>query len=569
MKAIAAAGGIAVGRAVCVIDEVPVIDKQVVADPSLELKKLEEALALTTSELEVIRDRTKERVGEEEAAVFEAHLMMVHDPEWTGKAKNVIETESVNATYALKSATDTLVAMFEAIDDEYLKARAADLVDVSDRVIGHLTGVKKQDLSHFDEPTVLIAEDLSPSQTAAMDAEQVVAIVTEKGNRTSHSVIIAKSLGIPALVGLSADHGITDGAMVIVDGSTGEILVDPEEAVLDRYLALQQKEREEKALLDALIGQESITKDGRRVELAGNIARPADVEPVLANDGEGVGLFRSEFLFMDRKTPPSEDEQAVVYGEVAEKMGGRPVIIRTLDAGGDKNVPYLNVASELNPFLGYRALRICLDDTALFKTQLRALLRASTRGKIKIMFPMVTTLSEFREAKALLEEAKAELTEAGTAFDAAIQCGIMVEIPSTAVMARAFAKEVDFFSIGTNDLTQYTLACDRMNERLTDLYSPFDPAVLHLIKMTIDAGREAGIMVGMCGEAAGDERLIPLLLGMGLDEFSMSAGSILRARQLVRSHDTKALQSLVEKVMGLSTETEVRATLEEFMKEND
>ena len=473
-------------------------------------------------------------MGADKAAVFEAHITLLDDPEFTGAMMTEIENNSVNGLKAIESVTNTFVAIFESMDNEYMRERAADIKDVSKRIIANFAGKGGDAFAITENNTIVVAHDLTPSDTAGLDRTKVVGFITDIGGRTSHAAIMARTLEIPAVLGLGdITTCVKTGDTVIVDGITGDVIINPSEEVLAEYKAKKQKFQEEQEELKILIDVKTTTKSGRRIEICGNIGKPEDVLSVLANGGDGVGLFRTEFLYMDRDSAPTEEEQFESYKFVLEKMDGKQVVIRTLDIGGDKTLPYLPLPQEMNPFLGYRAIRLCLDRKEIFKVQLRALLRASIYGKLAVMFPMISGLQEFEQAKEVVEECKAELKDEGKEYSEKIQWGIMVEIPAAAVYADELAKHVDFFSIGTNDLIQYTLAADRMSEKVSYLYNPMHPAVLRLIKMTIDGAHKHGKWVGMCGEMAGDESAIPTLVEYGLDEFSMSATSILNAKKIM------------------------------------
>lgn len=457
------------------------------------------------------------------------------------------------------------VSMFESMDNEYMKERAADIRDVTKRVTGHLLGVEIPNPSLISEEVIIVSGDLTPSDTAQLNRRFVKGFTTDIGGRTSHSAIMARSLEIPAVVGTKAvTKEIQNGVTVIVDGINGDVIIDPSQDVISQYEQKHQKFLEQKAEWAKLVNEPTVTNDGHHVELAANIGTPDDVKGVLENGGEAVGLYRTEFLYMGRDQLPTEEEQFDAYKTVLERMGGKSVVVRTLDIGGDKELPYLELPKEMNPFLGYRAIRLCLDEQEIFRTQLRALLRASTYGNLKIMFPMIATVNEFRQAKAVLLEEKEKLQAEGHQVSDDIEVGMMVEIPATAVIADQFAKEVDFFSIGTNDLIQYTMAADRMNEQVSYLYQPYNPAILRLITLVIEAAHKEGKWVGMCGEMAGDEIAIPILLGLGLDEFSMSATSILPARTQISKLSKKETESFKEQILSMSTTEEVV----QFVKEN-
>ncbi|MED4883217.1 phosphoenolpyruvate--protein phosphotransferase [Bacillus sp. FSL W8-1127] len=558
LKGIAASNGIAIAKAYRLVEPDLKVERKDIQNSEQEINRFEEAIRQSQSELETIRDHAKKELGEEKAAIFEAHLLVLSDPEMTGSIKDKIKNEKVNAEYALKETADMFVSMFENMDNEYMKERAADIRDVTKRVLAHLLGVELPNPSLIAEEVIIVAEDLTPSDTAQLNRQFVKGFTTDVGGRTSHSAIMSRSMEIPAVVGTKeATKEIQNGDLVIVDGINGEVHVNPVPEVIESYKDKAEQFAKEKAEWAKLKNEKTYSSDGHQVELVANIGMPKDIEGVINNGGEGVGLFRTEFLYMGRDQLPSEDEQFEAYKTVLEGLNGKPVVVRTLDIGGDKELPYLNLPKEMNPFLGFRAIRLCLEDQDLFRTQLRALLRASVYGNLKIMFPMIATINEFREAKAILEEEKEKLIQDGTKVSDSIEVGIMVEIPSTAVMADQFAKEVDFFSIGTNDLIQYTLAADRMNERISYLYQPYNPAILRLVKMVIDAAHKEGKWAGMCGEMAGDETAIPLLLGLGLDEFSMSATSILKARSLIKKLNRSEMEQLASEALNKRTTAEV------------
>ncbi|WP_367306882.1 phosphoenolpyruvate--protein phosphotransferase [Alicyclobacillus acidocaldarius] len=562
-RGVAASDGVAVAKAWLIAPSEPSVERVEVADPQAEWARVERAIAAAKEELEALRQTALDKLGEAEAQLFVAHAQMLDDPELTGQIRQAIEAERVNAEWAVKSVIDTLVGLFDALDDEYMRQRAADVRDVGSRLLRHLQGGDGASLADLAEPVVLVARDLAPSDTVQLDPALVRAFVTDIGGRTSHTAIMARSLGIPAVVGLGdITAHVESGQVLAVDGSEGLVVVEPDEAELARFSAQVERQQGERSRLAALRDAESVTLDGRRVEIAGNIGTPAEVAQVLAQGGEGIGLFRSEFLYMNRETTPTEEEQFAAYKEVAEAMAWRPVIVRTLDVGGDKGIPYLGLPHEDNPFLGYRAIRVCLDQKELFAAQLRAILRASYYGKLRVMFPMIATVEEVRAAKRELEAAKQALREEGVPFDEDIEVGIMIEIPAAAVIADRLAREVDFFSIGTNDLVQYTLACDRLNERISHLYQPLNPSVLRLVKMVIDGAHAEGKWVGMCGELAGDPRATAILLGLGLDEFSMSAGSILKVRDVVRNTRYEDAKDLAARALEADTEADVLRLVE-------
>jgi phosphoenolpyruvate-protein phosphotransferase (PTS system enzyme I) len=568
LKGIAASNGIAIAKAYRLVEPDLSFEKKSVENAEEEVARFQAAISTSKSELEAIRDKAREDLGEDKAQIFEAHLLVLSDPELLTPIEDKVKTENVNAEFALKETADMFVSMFESMDNEYMKERAADIRDVTKRVLSHLLGVQIANPSMVTEEVIVIAEDLTPSDTAQLNRQFVKGFTTDIGGRTSHSAIMARSMEIPAVVGTkSITSSVENGDMVIVDGLNGEVHINPTPEIIEEYKKEHARYEEQKAEWAKLVDEPTVSKDGHHVELAANIGTPKDLEGVKNNGGEGVGLYRTEFLYMGRDELPTEEEQYEAYKAVLEGMEGKPVVVRTLDIGGDKELPYLNLPKEMNPFLGYRAIRLCLDEQEIFRTQLRALLKASPYGNLKIMFPMISNLQEFRDAKAILEEEKKALQENGTDVADKIEVGIMVEIPSTAVMADVFAKEVDFFSIGTNDLIQYTMAADRMNERVSYLYQPYNPAILRLVKMVIDAAHKEGKWAGMCGEMAGDEIAVPILLGLGLDEFSMSATSILRARSQIHRLNQSDMKKLAEDVLKLDTNDEVIKAVEKAVSQ--
>ncbi|WP_053218685.1 phosphoenolpyruvate--protein phosphotransferase [Virgibacillus senegalensis] len=564
IKGIAASSGIAIAKAYKL--EVPELsfDKQKIENPEAEIERLDDALAVSKQELEIIKENARKSLGDEHAEIFSAHLLVLSDPEMINPIKDKIKSENVNAEAALDETANMFIDMFKNMDNEYMRERAADIQDVTKRVMAHLLKVTFPDPALIDEEVVIVAEDLTPSDTAQLNKQFVKGFTTNIGGRTSHSAIMARSLEIPAVVGTKdITNTASEDTLVIVDGIDGEVIVDPDEQQLATYKQKQADFEEQKQEWAKLKDEPTKTAEGEHVELVANIGTPEDVEGVINNGGEGVGLYRTEFLYMGKSELPTEEEQYEAYKSVLEQMGDKPVVVRTLDIGGDKELSYLELPKELNPFLGFRAIRLCLERDDIFRTQLRALLRASTSGNLKIMFPMIATLDEFRQAKAILLEEKDNLTKAGIEVSDDIEIGIMVEIPSTAVIARQFAKEVDFFSIGTNDLIQYTMAADRMNERVSYLYQPYNPSILNLINNVIEAAHAEGKWAGMCGEMAGDSIAIPILLGLGLDEFSMSATSILPARTQIKDLSKQELASFKDKLLSMNTAEEV----EQFIRE--
>jgi phosphotransferase system enzyme I (PtsI) len=565
ISGIAASNGIAIAKAFRLENPELTVQQKTVDNAETEIERFDAAVAKASAELETIKEKTAKQISDKEAAIFGAHLLVLSDPELIGPIKERISADQLNAEFALQETTDMFIQMFESMDNEYMKERAADIRDVRKRVLSHLLGVTIQNPSMIDEEVIIIAEDLTPSDTVQLNAEFVKGFVTDIGGRTSQSAILARTLEIPAVVGAqrvmsSIDNGVT----VIVDGLEGAIIVDPDAQTIQQYEEKKQAYSVQKAEWAKMKDQPTISADGQHVELAANIGTPKDLTGVLEHGGEGIGLYRTEFLYMGRDTFPTEDEQFDAYSQVLTGMDGKPTVVRTLDIGGDKELTYLDLPKEMNPFLGLRAIRLCLEMPELFRTQLRALLRASVHGNLKIMFPMIATIEEFRQAKGLLEEEKAKLVNEGVAVNESIEVGIMVEIPSTAVMADVFAKEVDFFSIGTNDLIQYTMAADRMNERVSYLYQPFNPAILRLVKMVIDASHREGKWTGMCGEMAGDEIAIPILLGLGLDEFSMSASSLLKARSQISKLSKADMAAHSDKILALTTSEQVEAYVKEI-----
>lgn len=571
LKGIAASDGVAVAKAYLLVQPDLSFNKTSVEDTEAEATRLDDALAKSTEELQAIRDKAAQSLGEAEAQVFDAHLMVLSDPEMVGQIKQNIQDNKVNAEAALKEVTDMYIGMFEAMDDNaYMQERAADIRDVAKRILAHLLGVTLPNPSMINEEVIVVAHDLTPSDTAQLDRTYVKAFVTDIGGRTSHSAIMARSLEIPAIVGTKE---ITDkvkaGDILAVNGIIGDVIIDPTDAEKSEFEAEAKAYADQKAEWDKLKNAETVTADGKHVELAANIGTPKDLAGVHKNGGEAVGLYRTEFLYMDSSDFPTEEDQYQAYKAVLEGMEGKPVVVRTMDIGGDKELPYLTLPHEMNPFLGYRALRISLSELGdgMFRTQMRALLRASVHGNLRIMFPMVATLKEFRAAKAIFEDEKQKLVNEGVEVSNDIQVGIMIEIPAAAVLADKFAKEVDFFSVGTNDLIQYTMAADRMNERVSYLYQPYNPSILRLIKNVIDAAHAEGKWAGMCGEMAGDQTAVPLLLGMGLDEFSMSATSILKTRSLMKRLDTTKMAELADRALKeCDTMEEVVTLVEEYTK---
>lgn len=568
LKGIAASDGIAAAKAYMLVQPDLSFTETSIDDPEAEVKRLDDALAASKKELELIKAKATENLGAEEAEVFEAHLTILADPELIGQIKDKINSDKVNAEAALKSVTDMFISMFESMtDNAYMQERAGDIRDVTKRVMSHLLGVTLPNPALINEEVVIVAHDLTPSDTAQLDRNFVKGFITDIGGRTSHSAIMSRTLEIAAVVGSgNATSEVKDGDMVIIDGIEGDAIVNPSEAQLAEYKQKAADFAAQKAEWKLLKDAKSVTADGKEVTLAANIGTPDDVVGANDNGAEAVGLFRSEFLYMNSAELPTEDEQFEAYKRAIEGMNGKQVVVRTMDIGGDKELPYLPLPEEENPFLGYRAIRISLDRQDIFRTQLRALLRASAFGRLAIMFPMIATVNEFKQAKAIFEEEKANLVAAGVKVSDDIEVGMMMEIPAAAMIADKLAKYADFFSIGTNDLIGYTMAADRGNERVSYLYQPYNPSILRLVKRIIDASHAEGKWTGMCGEMAGDQVAVPLLAGLGLDEFSMSATSILKTRSLMKTLDTTKMQELADKALDCETAEEVIALVEEYTK---
>ncbi len=566
LKGIAASQGIALAKVYKL--QQPVLNIERKEASSDELEKLENAFIKTIKDIETVKERAAVNLSEEELAIFDAHLMMANDPEIKDQIAFMIKDENVNAEYATKTVANNTIAMFESMEDAYFKERAADIKDVMFRLQCNLLGVQIPDLTAIDEEVIIVAEDLTPSDTAQLNKKYTLGFATAIGGRTSHSAIMARSLEIPAVVGCkNILETLNHGDFIILDAINGDVVVNPSEDDKKLYLKKQEEFKNEKEALKILINEKSITLDGHEVELAGNIGTPKDVNGVIENGGEGVGLYRTEFLYMDSENDfPDEEAQFEAYKKVLEAMNGKKVVIRTLDIGGDKKLNYFEFPEEMNPFLGYRAVRFCLDRDDIFRTQLRALIRASAYGKLCIMFPMIATLQEFRNAKAIFEEEKAKLISEGVKIGEKIEVGIMVEIPAAAILADRFAKEADFFSIGTNDLVQYSMAADRMSEKVSYLYQPLNPSLLRLIKLAIDGAHKEGKWCGMCGEMAGDPLAAPILLGLGLDEFSMSATSILNSRKIIRSLSKADMEKLALEALNKDTEEEVVELIKNSLK---
>ena len=568
IKGIAASDGVAIAKAYLLVEPDLTFDKnEKVTDVEGEVAKFNSAIEASKVELTKIRNNAEVQLGADKAAIFDAHLLVLDDPELIQPIQDKIKNENANAATALTDVTTQFVTIFESMDNEYMKERAADIRDVSKRVLSHILGVELPNPSMIDESVVIVGNDLTPSDTAQLNKEFVQGFATNIGGRTSHSAIMSRSLEIPAIVGTkSITQEVKQGDMIIVDGLNGDVIVNPTEDELIAYQDKRERYFADKKELQKLRDADTVTVDGVHAELAANIGTPNDLPGVIENGAQGIGLYRTEFLYMGRDQMPTEEEQFEAYKEVLEAMGGKRVVVRTLDIGGDKELSYLNLPEEMNPFLGYRAIRLCLAQQDIFRPQLRALLRASVYGKLNIMFPMVATINEFIEAKAILLEEKENLKNEGHDISDDIELGIMVEIPATAALADVFAKEVDFFSIGTNDLIQYTLAADRMSERVSYLYQPYNPSILRLVKQVIEASHKEGKWTGMCGEMAGDETAIPLLLGLGLDEFSMSATSILKARRQINGLSKNEMTELANRAVDCATQEEVIELVNNYVK---
>ena len=570
-KGTGASPGIAMGKALILKECELIIEKKSIEDVEVEVKKLQEAVSKSKLELTKVKEKALEELGEHEAQIFESHLLVLEDPELLDSSIAKIREEKVNADYALNEVKEMFVGIFESMDNEYMRERAADIKDVTNRVLRNILDIKVVDLAALEEEVILLANDLTPSDTATMNKKKVLGFLTNVGGRTSHTAIMARTLEVAAIVGLNdITEKVKDGDYIVFNGDSGEVIVNPDEETIQNYSKLKNNFEEYKESLKQLKGKSSITLDGRHVELAGNIGSPNDVEGLINNDAEGVGLYRTEFLYMNKEDSfPTEEEQYEAYKAVLEGMNGKPIVIRTLDIGGDKELPYFNMEHEMNPFLGYRAIRLCLDRKDIFKTQLRALYRASMHGKLRIMFPMISSLEELLSAKEVIKEVLAEMDSNGEAYSKDVEVGMMIEIPSAAIISDILAKHVDFFSIGTNDLIQYTCAVDRMNQKISHLYNQFNPAVLRLINMVIDNAHKEGKWVGMCGESAGDPLMIPILLGMGLDEFSMSPISILPARKFITSVNYEDMKKLAKEVLAMGSAEEIKAYIQNALENNN
>ena len=567
IKGIAASNGIAIAKAYKLVMPELKVDKVEIEDVEKEIKAYENAMAQTAKELVAIKEAASKNLSEEEAAVFDAHTLVLEDPELKTQVEDKIRNEKCNATAALDEVAATFISMFEMMDDDYFRERAADIKDVSRRLLANLLGKSLPNPSLIDEEVVVIADDLTPSDTAQLNKNLVKGFATNIGGRTSHSAIMARSLEIPAVVACKTiTEDVNDGDMIVLDGIEGTVIVNPDEETIRTYEAKRDEYIAYRNELKKLVNEKTVSTDGHHVELVANIGGANDLPGVIENGAEGVGLFRTEFLYMESANLPTEERQFDVYKEILEAMEGKPVVVRTLDIGGDKEIEAIDMPKEMNPFLGVRAIRLCFQREDIFRTQLRALLRASVYGDLRIMFPMIATLAEFRKAKGILLEEKEKLIAEGIEVSDSLQVGIMIEIPAAAVLADQFAKEVDFFSIGTNDLIQYTFAADRMSSGVSYLYQPYNPSILRLIKNVIDAAHKEGKWAGMCGEMAGEQLAAPLLLGLGLDEFSMSATSVLSQRKLIRNLSQAEMKELADKALNCCTMEEIVALVEKAIQ---
>lgn len=561
-KGIAGAEGIGIGNAIIIEEHEIVIDNSLVENTQEQIERLESAIKRFINETNDMADKIEKTVGVKDADILRGHIQLIQDPTIKEQITALIMTEKFTAEKALDQVLEQTAELFAQIPDELLQQRATDFRDIKARILKMLLGIEEFDLSCVDEGTIIVAHDLTPSMTAGMNPKNIAGIVTEIGGKTSHSAILARAMEIPAVLSVEGIcTELRNGDRVLIDGTEGKVIVNPDADTEQEFAKLLSECKAQKELLKKYVGKQTITADGKLVELVCNIGKPEDIKKVIECDGEGVGLFRTEFLFMDTEELPTEEQQLEAYRQVLLAMGDKPVIIRTLDIGGDKEIPYLGLEKEENPFLGFRAVRFCLQRKDIYVTQLRALVRASAYGKLKIMIPLVTGVDELRQVKAIVAEIMQDLEENGVEYDNELQIGVMIETPAACIMADELAKEAAFFSIGTNDLTGYTMAVDRGNSKVAYLYSAFNPAVLRAIKRVIECGKKEGIMVGMCGEAAADEKLIPLLLAFGLDEFSVSAASVLKTRKLISECDMEECKKLSEKVMSCVTDEEVQHIL--------
>lgn len=566
-KGIGASSGIAIAKVLVLKHEEIKIEKRTISNVDSEIEKLNSAIESSIKAISLIKQSTLIKLGEEHAEIFEAHIQVASDPMMIDEYINLIKEEKVNADYAVNEISNKYIELFSTMDDEYMKERAADIKDVSSRIIKTLLNIQQIDLSSINEDTIIVAYDLTPSETAQLDKKYVKGFLTDVGGRTSHAAIMARSLEIPAILGLGTiTKSVNDKDIIAMNGDSGELIINPSSSQVKEYEQLIIEEKKQKEYLLSFKNKKTMTKDGVHVEIAANIGSPADMDAVIESGAEAIGLFRSEFLYMDNDHWPTEEEQFNAYKKVIEQNNNKLVVIRTLDIGGDKTLKYFNFDHEMNPFLGYRAIRLTLDKKEIFETQLRALIRASEFGKLGIMFPMIATIDEFKQAKEFYSKIYNEVKKEYPNISNDIQIGTMIEIPSLAVMSEIISKHADFLSIGTNDLMQYSMAADRMNEKVSYLYQPLNPSILRLIKMTIDGGHANKKWVGMCGEMAGDLKAIPLLLALGLDEFSMSASSVLKARELISRISMKEVKEILDDVLNSETESEVEEHLNKFLE---
>jgi len=569
IQGIGAAAGVAIGKAfVLPAWEWDVPDRRMEkVDLAKEFERLYEGIRTSKTEIEFMKNEIKETVGVAESSIFDAHIAILEDPVFMSEIQGIIERQYKAAEVAVKEAIDHFVTMFDLLDDEYMKERALDIKDVGNRLLKHLLGTPEITLPSDTQPYILVAKELSPSQLVHLNPENVLGMVTMAGGKTSHSAIMARALGIPLVSGLEnkLTKPLQTGDLLVIDGDDGRLYLDPEQEIIDRYTEIAEKQRRRKEQLQLLASVEAVTRDGYRMRLAGNISSVKDFEQAIKYGAQGVGLFRTEFLYMDRPAFPAEDEQFEVYRQIVEKADGHPVVIRTLDIGGDKQLEYFTIPEEENPVLGYRGIRISLDSKELFKTQLTAILRASIYGQIKILLPMVSSLEELKRAKGFVEEAKRELSDRGLPYSDEVEVGVMIEVPAAAAIADLLAREADFFSIGTNDLVQYVLAVDRMNEKIAHMYNSYHPAVLRMLRQTVSAAKEAGIPVSVCGEMAGDEKALPIWLHLGVDTLSMSPQSLLRVKHRILNSSLKEAEEEGRYCYGLSTSEEIEAELTRYL----
>lgn len=567
LKGIAASNGVAFAKVFKLVEDKITIPNNNINDVDTEIARYEAAVQKSIEQIKKIYEIALKNLSPQEAEVFGAHIQVAEDPMIKEEIHELISKKQINAVMAQNEVAQKYIEMFQMMEDEYMKERAADIKDVSTRILKNLLGIEIINLSTINEPTIIVAEDLTPSDTAQLNRQFVKGFLTNIGGRTSHSAIMARSLEIPAILGLgNITELVNNNDMVAINGLNGEVIINPNEQELLEFEKAAKEYEEYKNELQTYLNKKSLTKDGKEVLIAANIGSVADADAAHQYNADAIGLFRSEFLYMDANNWPTEEEQFVAYKAVLEKMGNKPVVVRTLDIGGDKTLKYFKFPHEMNPFLGYRAIRLSLDKKETFVTQLRALLRASSYGNLAIMFPMIATIEEFKEAKKIYEEVKASLIQENIPVSDNVEVGMMVEIPAAAVLADQFSKHADFVSLGTNDLMQYTMASDRMNEKVSYLYQPLNPSILKLIKMTIDGAHKNGIWAGMCGEMAGSIEVLPLLIGMGLDEFSMSATSMLEAKKIISKIDTKAAKELVDIALTKETEAEIKELVDNFLK---